>query len=59
MGATSATASCTIIVFPTMVRRGPQIQTERDKPRGVVYWSDHPELVLKRLRELHGPKWWL
>jgi hypothetical protein len=52
MASTSATASCAILTFPLSVPESAEIENP-------VYWSDPPERVLQRLRELRGPKWWL
>jgi hypothetical protein len=47
----SAGPPCKIVAFP--------IGFAQPKPETSVCWSDPPELVLARLRALHGPEWWL
>jgi hypothetical protein len=47
----SHSATCTILILLT-----PAAQPEA--PDASVYWSDPPDRVLARLRDLYGPEWW-
>jgi len=51
MEGVSATASCQMIDFPLPV-------TQTVGSKDPVYWSDHPDRVLARLRSLYGLQWW-
>jgi hypothetical protein len=47
----SCSSLCKILNFP--------INEERPKSEAPVLWSDHPELVLERLRQITGRReWW-
>lgn len=51
MRETTSNSSCTILAFP--------ILAERPKPETPVCWSDRPELLLERLRQITGRReWW-
>jgi hypothetical protein len=52
-----STATSHVIAFP-MLMSAPELSTETHQRNENVLWSDFPDDVLRRLRELRGPEWW-
>ena len=46
-----------VIAFPTQQLQ-PEFPTISQQGDNDVYWSDFPEDIFRRLRQLRGPEWW-